>query len=79
MHCKDCKHWGHPMQKYRDPNGNECLKVVWMGGRPYDNTPLKNGIILEAYATDDTGLDAKVSTGPLFGCVNFEKVDEIPN
>jgi len=75
MKCSECVYWGHLMPMYRDPNGNECLKVRWMGGRPYDNTPRRKEIILEAYATDDSGLDAKVSTGPDFGCVNFEKLE----
>lgn len=69
MHCKDCKHWGHPKKKYRSSLGNNCNKIEFEEAC----VPPKNGIIYYLDALDDTGLLFTLKTGPEFGCVNFEE------
>lgn len=64
MYCKDCEHWG-----LRRPNGmRECKR----SRDDYDGM---------AYVADDTpsddidfvvGIFLPISTGPLFGCVDFK-------
>ena len=61
--CKDCKFWEN-MGK----NWNVCNRSSWVS----PNDPIGDtSLAVYASAHDDSGLDAGIKTGALFGCVGF--------
>lgn len=70
MYCKDCKYW-HKEQEYGGKSWMTCGAVEVFVEREDDIG--EAGFALYASAWDDSGLDAGMKTGPLFGCVKFEQ------
>lgn len=66
-HCKDCKHWhvalGHT-------TWNTCEAVD--SGVEHDQVIPDDSFAMYADASDDSGLDYGLKTGPLFGCIKFQ-------
>lgn len=65
--CKDCRFWDDYsyaayMNRRKPDNHKRCDAVETRGAK---------GISLEIYASDDTGLEGDLITGPDFGCVLF--------
>lgn len=68
-HCKDCKYWDAHLGD-RGVTWNTCARLDWV------DVADKIGddeAAIYADASDDSGLDAGLKTGPLFGCIKFEK------
>ena len=65
QYCKDCKHVELNDYKY------ECRLIDMAGVRSPSDAPLDSSVWIEAYANDDSGLDAYLVVGPHFGCVHF--------
>jgi len=59
--CKDCK-------KY-DKRGQFCNAAYWVEPREKLAT---DALAFYANAHDDSGLEAGVKTGPMFGCIKFQ-------
>lgn len=59
--CSNCKWWS---QVY----SNVCNRE----GDRHTETDPQRSFIVEATASDDTGLEAHLVTAPSFGCVQFE-------
>jgi hypothetical protein len=64
MHCKDCKFWS---------SSGTCDRLDWDNDWDNDNRPADDDAVLLANASDDHGLCADLRTGPLFGCLKFQK------
>jgi len=58
--CKDCKNW--------DKNYHTC-DVDWVN---QNKLIVEDNFALYADAHDDSGLQAGLKTGPMFGCVKFK-------
>lgn len=70
MYCKDCKHW--EIYDLREkPKWAECGLPSWTsrGSDIEEDT-----VAIYADACDDTGLDAGLKTGRMFGCLKFRPV-----
>jgi hypothetical protein len=67
--CKDCRHWEH--KNYgRDGQAHECSAV----DDDAQTGELKDAnFALYAEALDDSGLSYGLKTGPMFGCVQFQR------
>lgn len=59
-YCKDCKFWGVVYS-------GVCDKEKRIQSDP------ESTFEIEAFALDDSGLEANLVTGPMFGCVHFVK------
>lgn len=66
--CKDCRHWEHHIDM-RGKRWSTCNAVEWVA---YDASIDERGSAIFADAHDDSGLDAGLKTGPMFGCVQFQ-------
>ena len=66
--CKDCKYWGQTQDGY-GKSWTECEFPEWA---TRDEKIADDGIAYYADASDDTGLDAGLKTGPMFGCIKFK-------
>jgi hypothetical protein len=66
-YCKDCDHWTEHTNQYRE-SWIECGLAEW-----YDRKGVLHDDLFGYYAQsdDDSGLDAGIKTGPMFGCVKF--------
>lgn len=65
--CKDCKHW-ESHSDVRNRAWHTCSAADWVER----GTEIgEDGLAIYADATDDSGLDAGLRTGPMFGCVKF--------
>ena len=64
--CKDCKWWEDGVCDYSGSWDN----VSGWGMK-------SNEFEIDAYASDDTGLDCKLKTGKDFGCVQFRDKNNI--
>lgn len=64
--CKDCKYW----ESYWDgrKTWNTCEVADWVG---QTDAIADDAIALYADALDDSGLEAGMKTGPMFGCIKF--------
>jgi len=67
--CKDCVFWGNRADDW-GKRWNECGKV---GSADRTFKPKDNEFFIFAEAHDDSGLWDGLVTGPMFGCVQFEK------
>lgn len=65
--CKDCRYWESHIDM-RGRSWNTCEVASWVSRT---DTIADNSIAIYADASDDTGLDAGIKTGPLFGCIKF--------
>lgn len=68
-HCKDCRYW----EFHHDTRGRKwhtCEAANWVNR---DDQIDDSDIAYYADALDDSGLDAGIKTGPMFGCVKFMK------
>jgi hypothetical protein len=66
--CKDCRSW--------DKDSFLCGAVVidMVDENPYGAlSPGEMDFIIAVMVDDDQGLDAGLKTGPLFGCVQFQR------
>ena len=61
--CKDCKWW----KAYPCNTAGACDTIVM-----HSENITENEARIDASATDDSGLDAYLTTGPMFGCVQFK-------
>jgi|GEM_PF-2895864 len=68
-HCKDCKHW-ESHEDFRGKQWTTCEAPDWLG---IADKISADGLAIFADASDDTGLNAGLKTGPMFGCVKFMK------
>jgi len=60
--CKDCKSW--------DVGDGECNQPYDFVGR---NEPMAHDAMgLYVTVADDHGMDVRLRTGPMFGCVQFK-------
>jgi len=66
--CKDCRHWEHH-HDMRNKKWSTCNSVDWVG---YDQSIDDCDAAIYADASDDSGLEAGLKTGPMFGCVQFQ-------
>ena len=67
-HCKDCNYWDSHVDT-RNKSWHTCEASDWV---ERDATIGDEDLAVYASATDDTGLDAGLKTGPMFGCVKFQ-------
>ena len=67
MFCKDCKFWESHWDGRK--TWNICQVADWVS---QDYKVADDEIAYYADASDDSGLDAGIKTGPLFGCIKFE-------
>lgn len=65
IRCKNCRFWKHHTDQWNN-SWNACGMVAWVGRNEKIE---ETGFALYADASDDTGLDAGLKTGPEFGCV----------
>lgn len=67
--CKNCRHWEPGSGVY-----GVCRKIS-------DATDWRNRdpAVINAWASDDTGLGADLLTQPDFGCTNFEPTEGAKN
>lgn len=70
MFCKDCKYWEHTGDQY-GKRWNECNKASWVNA---GEDQASDVLGVYADASDDTGLQAGLITGPNFGCIHFLKI-----
>lgn len=63
-HCKDCRHWNerHPLDGERR---GHCERD--------EHADKARAFHVYARADDDSGLEAALITGPLFGCIHFRQ------
>ena len=66
-HCKDCKHWESHIDT-RNRSWHTCEAANWV---ERDSKIGDDDLAIYADANDDSGLDAGLKTGPMFGCVKF--------
>jgi hypothetical protein len=59
--CKDCRFWGRNYVGVCD-----TIELGWKTDNDLD-------AVILADAADDSGLNAKLQTGPMFGCIKFFK------
>lgn len=67
--CKDCLHWEHHIDM-RNKQWSTCSSVDWVA---VDATIDERVAAIYADACDDSGLDAGLKTGPMFGCIQFQQ------
>ena len=65
--CKDCIYWDKALGH---KNWNTCNLPDWV---EYNEKIGDDEIAYYADAHDDSGLDAGIKTGPMFGCIKFEE------
>lgn len=68
MYCKDCRFWESHTE--RNKTWTTCGKVteVWFSDKINEND-----FAVYSRADDDSGLESGLKTGPMFGCLKFEK------
>lgn len=71
-HCKDCVHWHRFLKSEKF---GTCEKVDYFKNEYKEVGSGGFAIIIET--PDDQGLDYKLQTGPLFGCILFEEKKEV--
>lgn len=64
--CKDCAHW---YRLSKSAKTGTCEEVSTFENE--DKEPDENGFALIVDTLDDQGLQYKLQTGPLFGCLAF--------
>jgi hypothetical protein len=69
--CKNCKYWECAIDTL-GKEWSEC-RIDWVGRT---DAIAENGIAIYAESADDTGLKTGLKTGPLFGCVRFERKEK---
>jgi hypothetical protein len=52
----------------RNKTWNTCEVVAWVG---YSDKIADDAVAIYADANDDSGLEAGMKTGPMFGCIKF--------
>jgi hypothetical protein len=62
-HCKDCKYW-----EQKGKNWTTCEAADWT---EYNEALPDDGFAYYASASDDSGLECGLKTGPYFGCIKF--------
>lgn len=67
--CKDCMFW-HEVNTGRH-QWHECEASTWT---PMTSPMEEDGFALYAEATDDSGVESGIKTGPEFGCTKFKKL-----
>lgn len=67
--CKDCKFWEFRVDMY-NKSWNTCEAVAWVD---YDSRIGDDSFAIYASASDDSGLEAGLKTGPMFGCNKFQE------
>ena len=67
MYCKDCVYWESHTDVYLK-SWNTCEAANWTMCHEEIS---EDGIYVYADASDDSGLEAGLMTGPLFGCIKF--------
>lgn len=71
--CKDCRYWESHVDM-RGNSWNTCNAADWVS-RSHKVDGADFAIYAEAHY--DSGLDAGLKTGPMFGCVQFKlKVEQ---
>jgi hypothetical protein len=72
MYCKDCVHWeshiGTQWDHMQGKSWNTCEAAGWANR---GDKIVGDELAIYADASDDTGLEAGLMTGPLFGCIRF--------
>ncbi|NUX58681.1 hypothetical protein [Paraburkholderia youngii] len=66
--CKDCKYW-ESHTDMRNKSWQTCEAPQWVD---YAAKIGDADFAIYADASDDTGLQAGLKTGPMFGCIKFE-------
>lgn len=69
--CKNCAFWGAYRENVCDGERGSVKSTFSRAHRALANTS-PNGFAVHADASDDTGLDSALVTGPDFGCIHFE-------
>lgn len=64
--CKDCVHW---YKFSKSDKVGTCEKVEYFENE--DKETSESGFAFIVDTPDDQGLDYKLQTGPLFGCLAF--------
>lgn len=72
--CKLCKYWGGSFGDYHNETQKICDRE---GNIQIENNP-ESSFRVEARATDDSGLEAYLVTGPEYGCIHFTIRECIP-
>jgi len=62
--CKTCRFWGHDYERACD--AESC-----------DDVPSVDGFVIRSGALDDSGLWARMITGPEFGCTRYQPVKQV--
>jgi hypothetical protein len=68
MNCKDCKYW-ETHTDCRGKSWSTCEAAPWVG-RSYKISD--DSFAIYADASDDSGLECGLKTGPMFGCIKFK-------
>jgi len=68
--CKDCRFWKHHNDHFKR-KWNEC-EAVDLKDHYSDKLEKDDDFGVYAYASDDTGLNSGLLTGPMFGCIKFQ-------
>ena len=67
-YCKDCKFWRTSEKAFSNKTVSECDRLNWADR--YETIGDDEAAIY-ADATDESGLEAGLKTGPMFGCIKF--------
>lgn len=68
-HCEDCRFWQAHSSWLGKRHWMECERIE---GDVHDVPDVgEAGAAIFASVSDDTGLDTRLVTGPLFGCTEF--------
>ena len=68
--CKDCKHWGGPVDRLDNRAMRSCQALTTI------DKPDKGGLVTLEVCSDHEHYGVGVRTKPLFGCVLFEAKEE---
>ena len=68
-HCKDCKYWESHSDMF-NKSWMTCEAPNWV---ERDTKIGDADFAIFADASDDSGLTVGLKTGPMFGCIKFQK------
>ena len=73
--CKTCRYWSEKNKKGLEGWGS-CYRAEWYDDQYPPRKVHSDDAMLDAYASDDTGLHVDFLTGPDFGCVLHSQKEE---
>ena len=68
--CKDCRFWESHTDSW-NKTWRTCEAADWVAR---DDKIADDAFAIYAEALDDSGLEAGMKTGPMFGCVRFQPI-----